>query len=469
VRSIGKLLDKSGPKLRVLVLVETGRSFLHAKIFAARKAKQAEILVGSFNLTGGGLTSNHEFAAHLESHAGAFFSEIRAFINSVQGTKELTSSNYAAVADELTPIAKEPADTELAEKRRTEAKKKLDALVAALGVPKKGLAPDDQVPEWTDELLASGRFLTYSFDTKKLTIPSGLDTVYTQGLLPKEKSTTAGTAKMRVATGISANYALVPPRWQQRYTGVAKRLAKALSSYGFHTAYGHWVPNAYQADLKKRCDVIASSMPDVAKVAKDIRVSIEAHRTNLEETTDAILKRAIIDGVQEPSKWHTRDAALLEIALAARKSTEVWRNSELEVKTRAVIRHRLLSVKEKLDAELAIAKLGRLRPEVLPVPIDPTAQVIRVLLEAMVWSVAEDRGKRKSRPAARKLSERLPNKNPAASLDKLDALSASLIEELPGAERTFFSLFGSPPYWTVEASGETEEEDDDDADDDDDA
>ena len=76
VRQLAKLLKRADGALRLVLLVETGRSFLHAKIYAARKSAYTEILVGSLNLTSSGLSTNHEFGARLVGSASNFLDDV---------------------------------------------------------------------------------------------------------------------------------------------------------------------------------------------------------------------------------------------------------------------------------------------------------------------------------------------------------------------------------------------------------
>ena len=122
-----------------------------------------------------------------------------------------------------------------------------------------------------------------------------------------------------------------------------------------------------------------------------------------------------------------------------------------------------MSVSEKLDADLAIGKLRRIRPDLVPIPLDPfslsRADICR-LLECMVWAVAEDRGKKEARPAVRALSRLLGAEGAVKeSFEKLQSVSEALLENVDGAERGFFHLFGPPPYWMNLAGYQIDTED----------
>jgi HKD family nuclease len=464
VRQLARLLKRAGAALRVILLVESERSFLHAKIFAARKTGCTEILVGSLNLTSSGLSANHEFGARLVGSANSFLKDVIDFINSIEGTTELTLENAERLAAALTRHSPNGEAQVARERRRREASARLLKVLAALKSSAKPVLREDEVNAHLHELLSAGAFWSYQFDLEKLSIPSGLATLYDQGLLPRERTSAAGTARLKAPMSISATFPLVPPDRQKEFSRQSKRLGKALSACGFETPFGFWVPTAYLPRLELSVQEIAEGLPRGDRLDAEVRDFVEQHKRKLSETIEAILSRATKSGIQHPKHWkESRDTELSAIRHRfLRTSLEAWPKSLGHEQAIQYTRKKLLGVVDRLDADLAVAKLQRIRPEIVSVPVNADSHVVRRLLECMIWSVAEDKGRRNnSRPAVRALATR---NGIHPTIADLSAVSEALIEQVDGAEQSFFTLLGVPPYWTVatpDVNSEADFDDDD--------
>ena len=464
VNELASMMKKAGPALDVFLVVESGRSFLHAKIFAARKKGACELLVGSFNLTGSGISTNHELAAKIVGNAGTLFDDLARFVDSVEEKTRLSVENAAIVAKALERGNGVAEDPEVREQRRRAAAERLEKLQRALEKATGSAVRADQVSTWLSQLLASGGFWAYEFDLEKLSIPSGLVSLYDHGLLLRERRSEAGTATMKTPTAASASFALVPPHLQRLYSRLAKQLGKAFRACGFETPFGFWVPKAYLGRLQRCADSIASRLPDADGLDVEVRAFVAKHRDELDRTIDEITRRAAKDGVRHPSHWkpgRNADLAALKKRLLSAPEGD-WMTSKGHTEAVDYIRQRLLMVASKLDADHAIVKLKRVRPELVPVPVELEDPVVRRLLACMIWSVAEDRGTRNTKPAVRELS--MSRRGRAQTFADLHVLSEALLDGEDGAEQTFFTAFGRPPYWNAS----TEPWDDDDDDDDDD-
>lgn len=467
VRQLAKLLKGAGDALRVVLLVETGRSFLHAKIFAARKSTCTEILVGSLNLTSCGLSTNHEFGARLVGSESHFLKDVIDFINSVDGTTELTLENAEALAAALTRHSLNGEPPSARELRRSEAAARLQKVLRALRSSVKPVLSEDAVSTYLAQLLSAGAFWSYQFDLEKLSIPSGLAALYEQGLLRSERTSTAGTATLKASISVSATFPLVPLDRQKEFSRQAKRLGKAFSACGFKTPFGFWVPNAYLPRLELSAQRIAGELPRGDLLEKEVREFVDQHKGKLSETIEAILSRATKGYIQHPKQW--KESKDKELAAIRHRflycSLDDWPLSDGHKQALQYIRGKLLGVVDKLDADLAVAKLQRIRPEIVPVPVNADEHVVRRLLECMTWSIAEDRGRRNnSRPAVRALATCRTGSHP--DIADLSAVSEALIEQVDGAEQSFFTLVGPPPYWTVVPTDVDSTEDIDDDDDD---
>lgn len=460
IRDLAAMQKKAGEKLEILLVIEHGRTFLHAKVFAARKPGSAEVLVGSFNLTGSGLGDNHELAVRLSGASTAFFTELDAFINSIDDKRRLTADNAAdvvAALDRGPTITESP---EVAAERREAAKDRMEKLLKALDIAPERIATSNDVSTQLAKLQSLGAFWAYEFDLEKLNVPSGLASFYARGLLPREKTGAVGTAKTRRPTALTAGFPLVPPGRQQQYSRLAKRMGKAFRACGFETPYGWWIPDAYLERLEAMVAEIVARLPSPTKLVTEVKAYIAKHKEDLEETTDAIVQLATDHGIQHPSMWtDARDEALASLKSRYRESpVESWPSSTGHAEAIKYIRSSLLLVADKLDADLAIAKLQRVRPQLLRVPVTYDDTVIRRLLECMTWAALEDRGERNTKPAVRELS--LARRGKARQPKVLTELSQSLLDGADGAEAAFFGVFGPPPYWKATNASLSLEDDD---------
>jgi HKD family nuclease len=457
IEQLGDLLrktTKASGRLEIALVVEAPGSFLHAKVFAAKKKSVAEMLVGSFNLTSKGLTENHEFAARLTGSASAVFDDLLGFIASIPSDSKRVLT-LEKVDELIKALVRRPAevDSEQARRRREDAQRRLAEIFKAIPEAALNLVDEEQSERHLARLLRDGAFYNYQIDLEKLAVPSGLNKIYEAGLLKKEKSAEAGTFKVKRATAVTASAPLVPEHRRRAFRAVSVRLGKALSKYGFETPFGYWIPKPLEKALVDRVTSIGGSLPSGAVFESEVREFVKQHHEKLEETTRMIVDQATEGGIEHPEEWRAvRDSTLAEIKGDGEGLTEdEWRGSSQHARTIDWIRTQLLSVREKLDADLAIGKLRRIRPDLIPIPLDPfnlsRADVCR-LLECMVWAVAEDRGKKKARPAVHALSRRLGAEGAVkASFEQLQSLSEALLEGAEGAERGFFHVFGPPPYW----------------------
>jgi len=456
IEALGELLHKTvkAPgKLAIAFVVEGAGSFLHAKVFAARKKGVAEMLIGSFNLTSRGLNENHEFAVRLKGSASGVFDDLVDFVESIPSKRMLTLDNVDKLARTLVRRPND-VDPELARRRCEDAQRRLAEIFKALPEDARALIDADQAERHLAAVLHEGSFYNYQIDLAKLAVPSGLNKIYEAGLLKKEKSTAAGTFKVKRATSLTASAPLVPEHRRKAFRAVSVRLGKALGAFGFETPFGYWIPKPFEKPLMDRVKAIGGMLPSGAEFEREVRTFVEQHHKKLVETTRAIVDQATEGGVEHPSHWRAvRDSALTEIKRDGELLTEdEWRGSPLHERTVDWIGEQLLSVREKLDADLVIGKLRRIRPDVVSIPLDPFSlapEDVRRLFECMVWAVAEDRGKKQARPAVRALSRRLGGEGAVKkNFEQLQSVSEALLESVDGAQRGFFQLFGPPPYWT---------------------
>jgi hypothetical protein len=463
-------------RLAVVFVVEAGGSFLHAKVFAARKAGATDLLIGSFNLTARGFGGNHELAVRLRGSAGALFDDLVEFVGSVPDQRPLTLASLADLRDALARPDRDD-DSEAAKRRRADAQARLAAILQAL--PKRAgvQITQDAAEQHLTSLLREGGFYSYQ-DFSKLSVQLGLGKIYELGLLPKVHRLTAGTITAKRSLAMTASLSLVPPRPRARLRGVAKRLGLALGALGVETPFGYWVPHALAPVLHARVKGLDREMPRGPAFEDEVRKCVGQHMAKLQESTRKIVAEATAGGVEHPKRWkHSHDEKLDRIRRKGEAlSATAWRRSPLYRDTVAWMQAHLLAVGDKLDAELAVGKVRRIRPRVVSIPLDPsqlTEADVRLLLECLVWAVAEDRSKKRARPAVRALTERLgQGASGKQALARLQAVSEALLEGADDATRGFFQLFGTPPYWAgakVDSDAVDEEPDageDDEGDDD---
>lgn len=467
VRALGELLrgvENAAGKLSIAVVIEANGSFLHAKVFAARKRGCAELLVGSFNLTSRGLHQNHEFAARIWDASSGLFNQLGDFIESIPGKKLLTSDNVEGLASVL-ERGEPRIDAQVALQRRIQAQQRLNDIFSSLPKEARHLVGREDVAEKLQLLLQSGAFYNYQIDLKKLSVPSGLTRIYDAGLLIKEKTTNDGTFNTKLAKTLTASAPLVPRQAQLAFRRVAVKVGKALNAFGFETAYGYWVPTCLKSSLQRRVENLGSKLPSGPVFEAEVREFIKSQLGELQSSSRAVVEKAVAGGIQEPKKWKAvRDPELREIQREAQSlKGDSWRDSPWHQRTIVWMEKRIGAVREKLDADFAIGKLRRIRPDFLPLEIDlRTSEQVRRLLECMVWQVAEGRGKR-HRPVVAPLLSRLRGKA-GSSFNELQALSEALLEGVEGVEHRFFELFGAPPYWLPLSGDEIGYEEDDDLD-----
>jgi len=85
-------------KYNLSLFISNSEYCFHPKIYAFKNKKDYRILVGSANLTSGGLHSNHEISALIEDKTGEFFISISKLIDNLIETEEVIPATKESIA-----------------------------------------------------------------------------------------------------------------------------------------------------------------------------------------------------------------------------------------------------------------------------------------------------------------------------------------------------------------------------------
>lgn len=124
-------LFKLSRRFSLELYLSNSTSTFHPKIYAISYGKSCTVLIGSANLTGGGLWSNYEASAQVKDLDGALFRSVRSHIDDLVNSSELVEATPKRIAEYERRHLINQAQQRLAKQRTKEAIKRTENKVGA--------------------------------------------------------------------------------------------------------------------------------------------------------------------------------------------------------------------------------------------------------------------------------------------------------------------------------------------------
>lgn len=459
VDTLGRLLRRYADRLTVTLVFEQPRQeFLHAKVYwgERRGAMDANVIVGSTNLTASAFDLNYELSLADQGNLRLHKKKLLEFVSNLRNQRQLTAQGAAKLAKEMRAFSQVrtrgesgvvETPTEIGRNRQETLSRILERVI-----PHEH-EPTENCRDWATDFVNEGILIVNDANLDDMTVPTGLSSFYEKGILPKTLHSTAGTAELRQSAP-TARISLLPATLSRRITAMQRKAGRRLTKSGFKTPFGVWVPKPLLEDVYEGVQYAFRDLPTTAELECSIESELSNHRKSLQKTVKAIVERVTDGGICPPAEWRAVPMELRHIHERYRVTGRNWSPETDEYKhtlkyIRTALRQRL---NESLKSDVCISRVRRLRPGLIRVPanLSENDESLATFLSEVAWQVAEHLqvGKKQTRTAVHQMCQRLDDgfrQHPEA----LAELSSKLLDSttLDRNAIGFFTAFGPPPYW----------------------
>lgn len=310
---VGK--QRPGGLTQAFLILDRSRALFHPKAHASRSGWHSRVVVGSANLTGAGLSTNHELISVIddESHIYRQFVD---FINKLPSTAHVVSVNATPrevmlrYAQGRAPIPssrrnQSPRDEE--SERRPRFVDPPPAAVQESMFPSDGrsVAESEEALQSVRKLASQGAILVRMDEVEPMTMSTNLARFRKAGIIaPLEIKTIRPGITVEKRQGFTLS--LLPDGVRDRRTELRQTNGRLAGRFSIDVLGVHWIPFDWQGTLLRHWKDIAQALGLVVDqdIKAAIKTQLEGMRAELED--DSELYHSLIEEVRinPPSAWN---------------------------------------------------------------------------------------------------------------------------------------------------------------------